>query len=162
MRDNLPLLQDAASHAVVAGLLRQGVAVRIRVTGASMGRGLHSGSVVLLAPVSPEAVRLGALVLFHNREGALVLHRVLWRRRTPKGVVLTTKGDGLRGLDPPVHGNAVLGVVRETEWTFFGKTRAARPDCFPFALAAAFTALRQLLGVAARGGLARAARLFRQ
>ena len=71
---------------------------------------IRSGDVVTVRPASVEDIRLGDIVFYRRSDGpGHVLHRVLCKRRRAGEWMLRTKGDALRGLDPPVAGDQVLG-----------------------------------------------------
>ena len=86
----LPLLTE---------LFARGADVRIRVTGASMRPFLRGGEILTLRRPDVGGLRRGDLVLFADRDGLPVLHRVVRKRVSGSGVVLRTLGDGLTGLD---------------------------------------------------------------
>jgi hypothetical protein len=68
------------------------------------------GDVVLVTPVSPDALGIGDIICFEMPPGRLFLHRVV--RRTPQGFV--TKGDALRHHED-VRAVEVLGRARSLE-----------------------------------------------
>ncbi|MBN1268461.1 MAG: S24/S26 family peptidase [Kiritimatiellae bacterium] len=108
---------------LLADLLGNGTAVRIRVTGRSMAPFLRGGEVLTVRPVEPSLLRVGDLVMFgRGGPGEALVHRVVLAGRDRDGSVrLRTKGDGLRGLDEPVAGCRVLGKVCVIERGVAGK-----------------------------------------
>lgn len=105
----------SARHVVVdlvEDLIRDGRLVRIRVTGRSMLPWLRDGEVVTLRRMARGTGRLGDLLLFRNRSGSMVLHRVVGR----KGIIdgsrrYLLKGDSLARPDDPVHDEQIIGKV---------------------------------------------------
>jgi len=97
-------------------ILRAGTSLRVRVTGRSMRPFLWGGETLTIEPPACEAFRTGDLILFRNREGLPVLHRLIRARRTEDGnPIFLTKGDALRTFDEEVPGSSVLGRVRLIE-----------------------------------------------
>jgi signal peptidase I len=97
---------------LVADLLHDGLAISLRVTGASMRPFLVGGEVVTIEPVAPSAVRIGDVILTRGPAGRVLLHRV--DRIRPSGAAqhgptFQTWGDALACPDPPVLGEAILG-----------------------------------------------------
>lgn len=83
------------------------------VTSASMAPGIPTGAVVVARPLEPEWVRVGHVVLV-QREGSVempVLHRVVDRRTLDGQVLITTKGDNNRSIDPEPY------VLRDRTYT---------------------------------------------
>jgi hypothetical protein len=66
------------------------------------------GDVVLVAPVAPDAVRVGDIICGEMPPDRLLLHRVV--RRTPEGFV--TKGDALAHTEDVRHGQLLGRAVR--------------------------------------------------
>lgn len=95
----------------MTALLHQGTSVRVRVTGASMAPLIRSGDTVTVAPVKERIPDRGDLILFVNRCGAPVLHRIVKIADTGTGTVYRTKGDAQGMFDEPVAHDAVLGRV---------------------------------------------------
>lgn len=101
--------------ALLEDLLGRGIHARVRVTGASMGRAVRSGDVVILAPLAGPAAR-GDLVMYRNAGGDLVLHRVLRLWRDARGNArYQTRGDANLRLDAVVAGDRILGRVAAVE-----------------------------------------------
>ncbi len=98
----LPLLTE---------LFARGADVRIRVTGASMRPFLCGGEILTLRRPEGGGLRRGDLVLFVDRDGRPVLHRIVHRRASSAGAVLRTLGDGLIGLDEALPEQRVLARV---------------------------------------------------
>lgn len=96
-------------------LLARGLRVRLPVSGISMGRAVRSGDVVTLARDVGRAGR-GDLVLFRERSGTLVLHRILrvWRGSSG-GTRYQTRGDACIRLDPVIAESQVLARVLAVE-----------------------------------------------
>ena len=103
---------DENAFGLIEEALAKGNSVRVKVTGRSMKPFLNGGEIVVIEPAGSERVSLGDLVLFRDRQGQCVMHRVLW---TGGGGAIRTKGDGLRSLDAPVRRNEILGRVSRIE-----------------------------------------------
>lgn len=104
---------SAEAGALIESLIREGVAVRIRVLGRSMEPAICSGDFITLAPIQGR-IRLGDMVMCRRGDGssAYYIHRLVWRagRETWR-----TKGDALRSLDPAVRRPDIIGRVQSVE-----------------------------------------------
>ncbi len=114
--------------AAVELLARSGRGGIVVLRGTSMEPTLPAESVVAV-DFSPDRLRRGDLLLFHQAD-YLVVHRLLGRARgRDAGLVLRTRGDAAARLDPPVTSARVVGRVvsvrREGSWRGL-RTRPAR------------------------------------
>ena len=101
--DHLPLVRE---------LLKEGLAVRLRVRGRSMVPYVVDGDLITLRSVVSRAIRLGDLVFSQEPGLPPLLHRVVSRRCEPDDSwVIRTKGDAVRRPDAPVRGEHVVGKV---------------------------------------------------
>ncbi|HEY4347541.1 MAG TPA: S24/S26 family peptidase [Gaiellaceae bacterium] len=126
--------RSAARLALFERYRERGATVWIGASGTSMGRAVPSGS-SLLVEFGASEPRVGEIVVARCG-GSLMSHRVVSRRETTAGLVLTTKGDARRYFDPPVPASDVLGVVRGMRRASGG--RVERGTCHgPRAVAAA-------------------------
>lgn len=91
---------------VLDDLLAKGQAVRVSVRGMSMFPLLLKGDVVLVRPVTYEALRKGDIVVY-ERNGIWVAHRLV---RKTEGKLLT-QGDANRLMDAALPFSKVKGVV---------------------------------------------------
>jgi len=103
---------------ITAELLRRGNSVRFRAAGASMQPTIEDGELITVAPVAPESVKRGDILLYQSESGVHA-HRVVGR---VKGTVPLLEGDCpldhylLRGdasvsCDAPVQLEQVIGRV---------------------------------------------------
>jgi len=103
---------------ITAELLRRGNRVRFRASGASMQPTIEDGELITVAPVAPESVKRGDILLYQTESG-IHAHRVVGR---VKGTVPLLQGDCpldrylLRGdasvsCDAPVQLEQVIGRV---------------------------------------------------
>ena len=123
---------DPAFTALVTAVLGRGARVRFRATGSSMTPAIADGDTLTAAPAGAGELRLGEVVLV-RREGAVLAHRLVGRRRRPDGsVALVLRGDAAECDDPPVDPADVLGRVVEAERD--GVRR--RPSSWPARIAA--------------------------
>ena len=97
-------------------LLRRGAYVRFRAIGASMQPTIEDGELITVAPVEPESVKRGDILLYQNERGVFA-HRVVG---VVKGTFTINGGDSppylLRGdasvsCDAPVRLEQVIGRV---------------------------------------------------
>ena len=103
---------------ITAELLRRGNRVRFRAIGASMQPTIEDGELITVAPMAPESVKRGDILLYQSESGVHA-HRVVGR---VKGTVPLLEGDCpldhylLRGdasvsCDAPVQLEQVIGRV---------------------------------------------------
>jgi hypothetical protein len=85
--------------------------IAIEVRGASMAPLIRPGDTLTLQMTPPGKLRAGDVFAF-ERDGRIVVHRLIMRRRTPAGWRLCEKGDGLTGWNWVEEG-AALGRVEE-------------------------------------------------
>ncbi len=103
---------NSEAAALIESLVREGVTVRIRVTGRSMEPAIRNGDVLVIGPAA-SPLRWGDVALCRRADGsgACFVHRIVWWR----GGHVRTKGDALRSVDPPVRADEVIGVVQSVE-----------------------------------------------
>jgi signal peptidase I len=99
-------------------ILHDGTSLRVRVTGRSMVPFLRGGERLIIAQLPCNSLRKGDLILFRNRHGFPVLHRITRIKRAKDGSLsFLAKGDALRTFDEEISGTSVLGRVRRIERT---------------------------------------------
>ncbi|CAK8717282.1 Signal peptidase I [Candidatus Electronema halotolerans] len=105
-------IREPGSLVLVQSLLRQGIAVRIRVSGNSMRPLLKGGEVIEIAPLLGNRLQLGEIFFLYDRTGNPLVHRLIWRRLQNGRLHLLTKGDACAGFDGFSPADNVLGQVR--------------------------------------------------
>jgi signal peptidase I len=118
---------------ITAELLRRGSYIRFRAIGASMQPTIEDGELITVAPVAPESVKRGDILLYQNERGVFA-HRVVGLQAhrpaedkdkdpstylLPSGekagmrgrVVPLLRGDASESYDPPVALQQILGRV---------------------------------------------------
>lgn len=99
-------------------IINTGSGLRIRVTGRSMQPFLKGGEMLTIQPASSAFLKRGDLILYSNRQGEPMLHRIMKISKSHDGTItFHTKGDALRAFDEPVEQSAVLGKVCAIEKT---------------------------------------------
>ena len=108
---------DRVGCELVAGSLRAGHEVRVRVAGSSMVPALWPGDELRVRALAPaESVgraavpAMGDLLLF-VRDGRLCTHRLVDRLDDAGGSRLITCGDAAIKCDPPIAASEILGTV---------------------------------------------------
>jgi signal peptidase len=96
-------------------ILKNGKLLRVKVTGHSMSPFIRGGEVVVIKNLPFEEMRTGDIVLFKNRRGDLVLHRLVRKRGLERDGTIQTRGDSMPMLDEPVRDADVLGRVVSVE-----------------------------------------------
>jgi signal peptidase I len=99
---------------VLRDCLAEGLAVRLPVSGTSMRPTIDGGATLVVDGARPIVIRPGDIVLYEEA-GHAICHRVLWRRRTPLGHELLTKGDGVALPPAWVPEDALIGRVAAIE-----------------------------------------------
>lgn len=112
---SLSTLSDPAAQRLLVELLSGETSVRIRVTGRSMAPFILDGDILTITPAGREAACAGEVVVYVDGAARLIAHRVLARRESAGGVVLTLQGDAGRAAVERVRRDRVLGRVRVLE-----------------------------------------------
>lgn len=99
----------AAAASFLEDLLSAGTDVKLRVFGASMAPTIRDGDVVIVRNTRPARLRPGDMILFRNRAGAMVLHRILKHGTIGGEAAFHTKGDARHEYDRWVRHTEVLG-----------------------------------------------------
>jgi signal peptidase I len=92
----------------------QGLAVHLPVSGHSMRPTIAGGATLVVVGTARAPMRPGDIVVYEDA-GRVICHRVVWRRRTPLGGELLTKGDGITLPPVWVPASAVIGRVAAIE-----------------------------------------------
>ena len=101
---------DRVGCELVAGSLRAGHEVRVRVAGSSMVPALWPGDELLVRALALAEPSRGDLLLF-VRDGRLCTHRLVDRLDQAGAARLITRGDAAPQCDPPVAPSEILGTV---------------------------------------------------
>jgi hypothetical protein len=104
-------IHDPGALELVRSLLRQGIAVRIRVSGISMQPLLKSGETVEIAPLAAIPPQLGEIIFLLDRQGSPLVHRLIWRRSQNGAPHLLTKGDACACFDGFIPAEQAAGRV---------------------------------------------------
>ncbi|MEW5806237.1 MAG: S24/S26 family peptidase [Acidobacteriota bacterium] len=94
----------------------------VLVSGISMKPILLDGESLLINHEQKD-LRIGDIGVF-NRNGMLMVHRVLFRKRSNDGLIYRTKGDWMLYVDPSLKSDCVVGKVS----AFTRKNRSYRLD----------------------------------
>lgn len=136
-------------------MLRRGLAVRLRVTGRSMGPFMKGGEIVTIESAPAPSLRRGDLIFFTRGARSPKLHRIIRIRRGKDGRrCFVTAGDAMRDYDAVVREEEVLGRVSAVEAGGAGgkPRRLAGPRA---RIGASVAALVQGIRAGARRGLKR-------
>lgn len=101
---------DRIGCELVAGSLRAGNEVRVRVAGSSMVPTLWPGDELRVRARGLAKPSRGDLLLF-VRDGRLCTHRLVDRLDHAGAAQLITRGDAAPQCDPPVAASEILGTV---------------------------------------------------
>lgn len=107
-------------------ILNNGLTLRVKVTGRSMAPFLKGGEVLTIKKACPSSLRKGDLIFLRNRNGFLILHRVIKKIKAQNNIfIFQTKGDSTIYSDEAVLENNILGKVCLIEKTISrGKTKS--------------------------------------
>lgn len=104
-------------------------AVSIPSSGISMFPLIRTGDVCRFVPIGGNLLKPGAVVLFSDREGRLIGHRLLRIEKEPGGTRYIMKGDANLFPDEAVESDRLLGVLESiTRYGRHGKPRTTRAD----------------------------------
>lgn len=114
-------------------VLGKGADLRVKVTGGSMRPSLKGGEVLHIKKVPCSGLRRGDIILYRDRSGSPVLHRIVGKKRDAAGShIFLTKGDALSTCDDTVAESQVLGKVWKIERAGSrGETAHIDMDSFP-------------------------------
>ena len=135
-------IREPGALDLVQTLLRQGLTVRIRVSGGSMRPLLQGGELVKVAPLGHAIPRLGDILFILSRQSTPIIHRLIWRRSRNGVPQFLTKGDACSGFDGFIPASQVLGRV---EQIFFSEQKIVSLQSPMLRLRAAFIVSRALL-----------------
>ena len=105
-------IREQGSLALVQSLLRQGISVRIRVSGESMQPLLKGGEIIEVVPLLGSRAKLGDILFLCDQQNNPLVHRLIWRRFHNGMLYLLTKGDACSGFDGFIPTANMLGQVR--------------------------------------------------
>ncbi|MDV2496321.1 MAG: nucleotidyltransferase family protein [bacterium] len=91
-------------------ILQRGCRFRMRAPGLSMGRTIHHGELIEVAPCQPKDLRAGTIV-FYQRDGRPVAHRIIRRQKGNATLTFILRGDTLRGGVEVIPAEDILGRV---------------------------------------------------
>lgn len=113
----LPLFARADSRRDdLANLVNSSDIIGVEPTG-SMEPVLDERCLLLVQPLPFSSLKQGDIILFHNPEGRLIVHRI-WQISKPRGHVVLTKGDANNGVIDPwyvtegQYVGTVIGIIR--------------------------------------------------
>uniref|UniRef100_UPI0040564E55 S24/S26 family peptidase n=1 Tax=Candidatus Electronema sp. TaxID=2698783 RepID=UPI0040564E55 len=145
-------IRDPGALELVQSLLRQGISVRIHVSGGSMQPQLQGGELVEIAPLAAILPRLGEIIFLLDRQGDPLVHRLIWQRSQNGVPHLLTKGDACACFDGFIPAEQAAGRVLRII-SHSGKTTDLRTP--RERLRAALIVCRALIGHALRKAAAR-------
>ncbi len=96
-----------------AEILRQGKSLRFQAHGSSMAPLLRDGDILLVKPADPSAIRIGDIILCSMSSSCVVVHRVIQKRSTSKGISFLIQGDQKQESDGWVQEEKIFGQVVE-------------------------------------------------
>ncbi|WP_339134748.1 MAG: S24/S26 family peptidase [Candidatus Electrothrix sp. GW3-4] len=105
-------IRDQGALDFVRTLLREGINVRIKVSGESMMPLIQSGDLVEISSLKGKNPRLGDIVLFCTPQKSPLIHRLLRRRCYSNVLYLQTKGDACRSFDCFIPVDHLVGRVQ--------------------------------------------------
>jgi len=103
------------TSALFEDILHKGLHLRCKATGKSMSSFLRGGETLTIKKVPSQSLKRGDLIFFRDRNGSLILHRIIKKSMKDNTIIFQTKGDALIAFDEPVHENEVLGKVCKIE-----------------------------------------------
>ncbi|WP_420208556.1 S24/S26 family peptidase [Candidatus Electronema sp. JC] len=104
-------IREPGALDLVQTLLRQGLTVRIRVSGSSMRPLLQGDELVEVAPLGQAIPCLGDILFVRSRQDSPIIHRLIWQRSRNGRTQLLTKGDACLGFDGFIPAEQVLGRI---------------------------------------------------
>ena len=96
-------------------LLDRGGLLRFQAHGRSMHPFIKNGDIILVEPRNGNSVGIGDIIFYRRPDGSSAAHRLVKITGKKDGLILITKGDALRFVDPPVTSGQVMGRVINIE-----------------------------------------------
>jgi len=134
---------SATFDRISVDLLKAGYALRFTAQGKSMNPLIREGDVVLIEPIGSQLPKPSEIVFFINKQGDLVLHRVLKRWKKDDKVLYLLKGDQVAKTDGIYENAKIVGKLKAIE----------REESFLSIDKPAFKALNWLAYLRSRTGL---------
>lgn len=100
---------------ILVGLLEAGYSLRLTAKGTSMNPLIREGDVVLIDPIGSQLPKPSEIVFFINKQGDLVLHRVLKRWKKDDKVLYLLKGDQVANTDGIYVQAKIIGRLKAIE-----------------------------------------------
>lgn len=94
-------------------MLRDGLRVRVALSGNSMAPTLREGDIVVIRPRAERPPRIGDLAVLRPEPHRLLVHRLIGRDK--QAGVWFSRGDACFDPDPPCSASDVLGIVESRE-----------------------------------------------
>ena len=143
-------MADNSLHILIGNLLLEGKTVQIAVTGLSMFPFLLSGDIIQVAPINPENLKKGMVVVFQS-DNNWIAHRLI--KFDHKKEIAYTRGDGRATRDNPLSYALIKGVavkIVKSRWKLakysIGKFSGVIAFCSPV-LGIVFRGVTYLLGI---------------
>lgn len=93
------------------GLLDRGALLRFQAHGRSMYPFIKHGDIIIIEPRNGSSVSTGEIIFYRRPDGSTTTHRLVKTSGRRDSLVLLTKGDALKYIDPPVSPAQVMGRV---------------------------------------------------
>jgi signal peptidase I len=110
----LSQLPSVTACSLLAESVRIRGGIRLPAVGTSMVPAIHPGDVLSIQPVDSKEVSLGDVVVY-EREGVLIVHRVVGIFAAPSDPYWVTQGDRSLRDDAPIRTDELLGRVVSIE-----------------------------------------------
>nr|WP_306793119.1 signal peptidase I [Desulfopila inferna] len=104
-------LQSVEFEILIKTFFAEGHGVTVRSKGASMAPTVVEGAMVRILPITPDAVRLGDVVLFKKEGIGTIFHRVALKFRRNNRQYIQTWGDNVPHPDSCFPRSEILGKV---------------------------------------------------
>jgi signal peptidase I len=96
-------------------ILAENRSIRFRARGSSMRPFIKDGDILLVEPVREDRIRVGDIVLFGDRKGAVLAHRVIRIDQRGESIQFLVSGDANRATDGLIPLEHVMGRVVSLE-----------------------------------------------
>ena len=115
MSDQILEINRLDFEALARQILAEDRSIRFRARGSSMRPFIQDGDILLVEPVREYRIRAGDIVLFGDRKGAVLAHRVIRINQRDGGTQFLVSGDANRATDGLIPLEHVLGRVVSLE-----------------------------------------------
>jgi len=110
MKQTCKITNEHFSPLIAAQLLKEGLNVKMKVSGISMNPSLQSNDIVLLKPVNHKRLNIADIIFYQKKDGKWALHRISQKNYDNASLQFAVIGDNIEEKEI-VEGTKIAGIV---------------------------------------------------